>query len=137
MAKSGYSFLYEGAALKCKGCLYIKVCHEGLVAGRTYKTINVREKTVDCKLLCDKAILVEVNLSEVDAVVNPKNAIEGAQIIFESQPCGEIECERFKDCVPDGLPIGESCKVIRIHANFLCPIRKVELVKVSLLPRRA
>jgi len=133
-AKKGYTFFYEGVAKDCKECSYFNVCQGNLEAKNLYRVTEVRDKLFDCLVFGKKARLVEVQLAEVDAAVDPKYAIEGALVNFKPRSCGDLLCEMFDVCVPDGLEPGRRYKLTKIHGSFTCQKDGKKLIRVSLLP---
>jgi len=133
-AKNGYTFFYEGIAKDCEECTYLKVCHGNLKAKNLYKVTGVRDKLFDCSVFGRKARLVEVQLAEIEAAVDPKYTIESALVNFEPQTCGDLLCKMFDVCVPDDIEIGQKYKVVKVHSSFACQKNGKKLISVSLLP---
>ena len=131
-AKEGFMFVYEGMPKKCENCAYQKVCHN-LEAKTVYVVKGLREKKVKCKLLdSEELLLVEVEKAEIKASLEPKYVFEGAIIEFKPQPCKNIGCERFDECVPHILAPKRKYKIVRIGEKFVCPMTGKSLVQVFL-----
>ena len=133
-AREDSIFYYEDKSSKCTYCDYRKVCHN-IQPKRAYLIVQVKDKIVNCKAFSKKMQLVEIRLAEIRIAIDPKMKIEGATIEFNPQICGEIQCEKFDECVPSIINPKEKCKIVDIIKKFSCPKTGKSLVEVSVLPQ--
>ena len=134
-AREDLVFYYEGKSSKCTYCDYRKVCHN-IQPKRAYRIVQVKDKTVNCKAFSKKMRLVDIRLAEIRIAIDPKMRIEGATIKFNPQICGEIQCERFDECVPSTINPMEKCKIVGSVKKFSCPKTGKSLVVVFVLPQQ-
>ena len=102
-----------------------------LLPGRIYRVVRVRPRRIECPVHEGGAVVVEVVLDEVEALVDSRKAVEGAVIAFSPLYCGNEECLYRDLCQPLGLFEGDRCKVVRVGEKVECP-RGYPLVKVVL-----
>ncbi|WP_457612132.1 UPF0179 family protein, partial [Methanocaldococcus sp.] len=86
LAKVDEKFIYLGELEECKDCKFKKLCHS-LERGRVYKIKSVRSAVHDCKVHYNGVKLVEVELSEIEACVDSKKALEGLSFSFSPIKC--------------------------------------------------
>lgn len=132
-AKKGFMFIYDGLPKNCENCVYQKVCHN-LKTKNVYVVVSLRGKEVTCKLLGEKLKLVEVKPAEVKVALEPKYVFEGAVIEFNPQPCRNIGCRWFDECVPHFLASNKKYKIVRVGEKFTCPQTGKRLFQVFLFP---
>lgn len=133
IAKEGLSFLFYGMGEECKRCRLRIACIDALEKGRMYTIKEVKDTEHKCFLHnFGKVKVVDVEKAEIDCLMDSKKVFEGSTIHFESQDCPET-CIFYKNCNPDGLVNGDSCKIVKDggkHSNE-CPQGK-NLTKVKL-----
>jgi len=131
-AKVGELFIHRGPGLKCGGCKYFDVCAKNLEIGRIYKIVNLRDKILTCEMHNIEMRVVEVVEAEVEAAINPKQAIEGIIFTFHPQICNRQDCENISICLPEALRDGDRCRVVNIYGALKCP-RDLQLARVLLM----
>ena len=94
VTKLGYNFEFLGINKICESCDILKVCLGRLEENELYTVIKVTNKTIDCKLLEEKAIVVQVKLSARKLAVSTGSAVVGTSIKIQKI---------------DGLPCGDNC----------------------------
>ncbi|MFQ6135037.1 MAG: UPF0179 family protein, partial [Nitrososphaerales archaeon] len=63
VAKPGYSFKFLGAAETCRSCSSMKVCLGRLEEGELYSVIEVGKNRLECPLIGEEAVVVQVKPS--------------------------------------------------------------------------
>jgi len=82
-------------------------------------------------------MLVEVEPAEIQFLLPPELAVEGAIITFMRPDCTKTLCERSHLCFPDGIRDGDKCEVLKVvNPNVECALgSKVTLVSVRVRGR--
>ena len=106
-AKIGFTFLQEEIPDICNDCRLFKVCMKNLEPERSYRVINVRDKTFTCGVHEEGARVVEVVEAEVKTCIDKKFVFEGGIITFKPQVCENWSCQSYRKCVPNGLKKGD------------------------------
>lgn len=113
IAKKGLSFLFYGMGEECKRCRLRIACIDALEKGRMYTIKDVKDTEHKCFLHnYGKVKVVDVEKAEIDCFIDSKKVFEGSTIQFESQNCPET-CVFYKNCNPEGLFSGDSCKIVK------------------------
>ncbi len=110
-AKIGFKFIHCGAVDLCKSCTLQKVCIENLEPGRVYEVVNVRDVVHPCKIHEDGVKTVEVVFSPILAVLDSKQAVKGALILYKPIECHFSDCPNINLCNPEFLRPGDRCIV--------------------------
>lgn len=128
----GYEFVSYSAE-ECRDCNLYNVCIQNLREGRKYRITGVRNFSHSCKIF-GKVVVVEVEEAEIEASLDPKQAISGAVINFEPVECERILCDHYTKCIPEGLSSGERVVVTEVREKIRCP-RGINLISVLLKPK--
>jgi len=134
-AKIGFSFLNEDVLKECENCSLFKVCIAKLEIGRVYVVSDIRDKIFHCKVHEEGVQVVEVIEPNIKTTMENRLAFKCGTITFQLQPCKEISCSKYNNCVPQGLKIGDKCKVVEVKEQVSCPLNR-RLVSVILQRER-
>ncbi|ADG13716.1 Protein of unknown function UPF0179 [Methanocaldococcus infernus ME] len=130
LAKEGEKFIYLGELEECKDCKFKNLCHN-LEVGRIYKIKSVRSTNHRCKIHLGGVKAVEVEISEIEAIIESKKALEGLSFTYSPILCDNSDCENYKFCVPQGLVEGDKVRVEKVLERVECKnnlsLRKVIL----------
>ncbi len=119
LAKEGLVFYSYKNHNKCVGCKYYRVCMGNVEQGRRYRIIKVMDHTLQCKLHEEgEANVVEIEETDYNALISSKQAIEGANIIYDPRLCKFYGCPNRELCFVEGLSPGDKCKVVEIDNDF-------------------
>lgn len=120
VAKPGYTFQYLGENEICKSCPTFKVCLGRLEENELYSVIKVKKKKIDCKLIEEKAIVVQIKSSIRKLAVNTGSAVIGTSIKIQNVnglPC----CDNCL-CQPDYVKVGKRYTVKKVvKKTYDCP----------------
>jgi len=130
-ARIGYKFYFSGSVAECSGCQYSDVCMKNLEPGRVYVVRQVKDKELPCRIHEGSGRVVEVEESDVEAVLENRLAIQDAVITFAPMICLNMICRSYEKCVPIGLLAEDRCKIVEVKEPIGCP-QKLELVLVLL-----
>lgn len=120
VAKPGYTFQFLGVNKICEACSTFKVCLGRLEENELYSIIKVNEKKIYCKLLEEKAIVVQVKLSSRKLAVNTGSAVVGTSI--KIQKVDGLPCCDNCLCLPDYVKIGKQYVVKKVvKKTYDCP----------------
>ncbi len=108
-AKKGAKFVHIGHAKLCEDCELFKVCIGNLEPNRIYQIIDIRNIEHPCKIHEDGVRVVEVEYSNIKAVLEAKQAIPGATITYSPIGCDFYHCPHIDICKPSGLFEGDKC----------------------------
>jgi uncharacterized protein (UPF0179 family) len=109
-------------APECEPCELRTICH-GLVRGRTYRVISVRDKDHPCAVhLDDKAVVVEIVEESVEASVPARKALEGAIVTLEGSECPVKWCSNHHLCTRTYLQQGEKVLIVTVADELECPL---------------
>jgi len=139
LAKPGQEFIHYGVSnsRECMGCKLRKVC-DNLEVGRRYVVKSSMNKPHEkCRIHDEGVMLVEVEPAEIQFLLPPELAVEGAIITFMRPDCTKTLCERSHLCFPDGIRDGDKCEVLKVvNPNVECALgSKVTLVSVRVRGR--
>jgi uncharacterized protein (UPF0179 family) len=95
-----------------------------LEAGRTYRVVEVREKTFPCSVHADGVQVVRVVEPELDVAIESRLAFPGGIITFSPPDCGHRACPVYPRCVPAGIANGNRCRVLTIGGEVECPVNR-------------
>ena len=123
-AKKGFAFLNEGAPKECENCELLKVCIEKLEVGRVYVVTEVRDKIFPCDVHEEGVRVVVVAESNIGASLERRLAFPSGIITFNPQECKEVSCPHFVRCVPQGLKVGDKCRVVEVKEQVACPLNR-------------
>lgn len=131
-AGEGYEFVYYGEAEECGDCKLYGVCIGNLEGGRRYRIVETRPLVHSCKIY-GGAKVVAVEVARTEAAVPKRKAIGGASLNFYPQECGDVLCENYSKCRPEGVFAGEKVNVEEVKEKVECPLGR-ELALVVLKP---
>ncbi|MGV8144719.1 MAG: UPF0179 family protein [Methanothermobacter sp.] len=113
LAEKGLKFMHYGAASACEKCRFKNTCIDSLEEGRIYIVKDVKDTQHPCPIHEGGMVkVVDVEKSNIKAMVDSKVAFEGSNIIFKPTPCDE-ECEKKDLCSPPGIYTDDRCKIIK------------------------
>jgi len=82
-----------------------------------------------------KVRVVEVEMAEIPASLDPRGAIEGSKTTFRPKKCSHLFCENWRYCEPEGLTEGDWCEITALLGPLQCErdlrLEKTMLKKVS------
>lgn len=120
-AKEGGTFVFMGEQIECTDCRYRNICLN-LEKGAAYRILGIRPPVHECGLTGGNARVVQVERITRGAVVDKKYAIDGSLITFFPSECGQIGCEYYRFCNPDGIAKEEKVKIANVCKKAPCPI---------------
>jgi len=113
LAEKGLEFMHCGGASACEKCRFKNTCIDTLEEGRVYIIKDVKDTQHPCLLHeGGKVKVVEVEKSDIKALIDSKVAFEGSNIIFNPVPC-DNECKQKDLCSPEGLYENDRCKIVK------------------------
>lgn len=113
LAEEGLEFMHYGGSSACEKCRFKNTCIDTLEEGRVYIIKDVKHTQHPCPIHeGGKVKVVEVEKSEIKALIDSKVAFEGSNIIFNPTPC-DNECKQKDLCTPEGLYADDRCKIIK------------------------
>jgi hypothetical protein len=129
-ALEGYEFVLYSSSEECDSCSLKKVCLGNLESGRKYRVATVRDKEHKCPIF-GKVIVVEVEECSIHGVLEESRVYSGSVVTYESLRCGEVFCENYLYCIPEGLIEGDECRIEDDLGKLRCPRGlKLRLVKL-------
>lgn len=133
-AREGYEFILLNYPEECSGCSLMGVCLGNLERGRRYRIVSVRDKEHDCAIF-GKVRVVETEECSVRACMEENKVYPGSTVTYEPRRCGEIFCDNYKYCIPEGLRKGDSCRIEDDLGKLQCQkgfkLRLVELKRTA------
>ncbi len=121
VAKPGYSFTFQGVAEICRSCSTVKVCLSRFEEGEMYTVVEVGKNRLECKLLEEDAIVVQVKPSLRVLALSSKSAVVGTTL--RVQPDSGRSCGDSCLCFPSYVKAGRKYVVRRIvQKTFDCPL---------------
>jgi uncharacterized protein (UPF0179 family) len=121
VAKLGYSFKFLGASEPCQSCSMLKVCLGRLEEDELYSIIKVGKNRLECSLIGEDAVVVQVKSSSRVLAVSNRSAVVGTTLRVQARegvPCGD-QCL----CLPDSVKLKRKYVVRRIVKKaFDCPL---------------
>ncbi|MFX1485953.1 MAG: UPF0179 family protein [Promethearchaeota archaeon] len=135
-AKPGTEFMFSDSFEECKSCDLRRICVGNLEPGRIYEIIRVKKKKHSCSLYEGGIVVVEVEEARIKAIIDAKNAFEGATITLRLPTCKQLSCNYYGQCIPDGLYDNDRIKIIKIYSKKIdCPqgrrLKSVQLKRSS------
>lgn len=123
-AKKGFSFLNDKPPKECESCALFKICIAKLEVGRIYAVTEVREKVFPCKVHEEGVRVVEVIEPSIEANIESRLAFPWGTITFQPQTCKEALCPKYAKCLPQGLKIGDKCRIAEVREQVACPLNR-------------
>lgn len=123
-AKKGFLFLNEGPLKECESCDLFKICIAKLEGRRVYMVTEVRDKIFPCKIHEEGVQVVEAIEPNIEANIEKRLAFPLGIITFRSQECKEALCPCYAKCVPQGLKIGDKCRIVEVREKVACPLNR-------------
>ncbi|MGC9019790.1 MAG: UPF0179 family protein [Candidatus Methanodesulfokora sp.] len=114
LAHQDESFIFISSASECNKCKHRPACVEGLMPGRVYRIIEVREKTFECSVH-GEVKPVKITMSDLRAALPEKIAIEGALVNFPSIKCNDMRKRMYDLCNPPGIKPGDRVLIKKIE----------------------
>ena len=113
LAQKGLEFTHYGAASACQKCRFKNTCIDTLEEGRVYFIKDVKDTEHPCPIHeGGKVKVVEVEKSDIKALIDSKIAFEGSNIIFNPVSCDK-NCKEQNLCSPEGLYENDRCKIVK------------------------
>ncbi len=131
VAKPGYSFKFLGASEPCQSCSIMKVCLGRLEEDELYSITKVGKNRIECSLIGEDAVVVQVKPSTRILAVSNRSAVAGTTLRVHARdgvPCGD-QCL----CLPDSVRLDRKYVVRRVVKKaFDCPFgSSLSLVEVE------
>lgn len=123
-AKKGFAFLNEESLKECENCEFFKICISKLEVGRVYFVTEVRDKVFPCRVHEEGVRIVKVSEPSIEASIQKRSAFQCGIITYMIQDCEESLCPYYKKCVPQGLKIGDKCKIVSVKEQIACPLNR-------------
>ncbi len=121
VAKPGFTFQFLGEDKTCRSCSSLKACLGRLEIGEFYSVTDVRKNRLECKLLDERAIVVQVKPQLRDLAVSNSSAVVGTKIIVRE--ADGIPCRDNCLCLPNNVKTGKYYVVKRlIKKTCDCPV---------------
>jgi hypothetical protein len=112
-ANIGVEFIYYGGAEDCNNCRLKNTCLN-LREKSKYKIVGLREGSVqDCPIHDEGVIAVEVVELPALGLIEPKKAVSGTKLKYESKKCDVFQCPMFNLCHPVEIE-GEKVVVLKV-----------------------
>jgi len=133
LAEVGLSFIFDGSAEVCESCRFKASCGDSLEKGRKYTITKVKNITQKCDIHDGGTVkAVEVELSDIEALIDSKKAFEGSNISYDPPDC-DIDRVNSHLCFPEGLIKGDKCIIVKnLGKNNSDCARGFNLTKVVL-----
>jgi uncharacterized protein len=113
LAEKGLEFMHCGESSVCEKCRFKNTCIDTLEEGRVYIIKDVKDTHHPCPIHDGgKVKVVEVEKSDILALIDSKVAFEGSNIIFNPTSC-DNKCKQKELCSPEGLYKNDRCKIIK------------------------
>lgn len=130
-AREGYEFILLASPEECGSCSLVNVCLGNLQEGRKYRVVSVREKEHECAVF-GKVRVVEVEECSILGAMDENKVYPGSTAAYAPQECGEIFCDNYKYCIPEGLREGDECRIEEDLGKLQCRKGlKLRLVKLK------
>lgn len=132
-AKVGTEFMFSDSFEECKSCDLRQICVGNLEPGRIYKITKVKKKKHPCSLYEGGIVVVEVEEAKIKAIIDAKNAFEGATVTLKLPGCEQLSCNYYRQCSPNGLYDNDRIKIIKTYKKKIeCPHgRRLKLVQLK------
>ncbi len=99
----------------------MKVCLGRLEIGELYSITKVSKNKMECLLIDEDSIVVEVNVSPRLLAVSARSAVVGTTI--RVRPLERVRCSTLCLCLPNHVKAGRKYVVLRIiRKTFDCPL---------------
>jgi hypothetical protein len=131
LSREGLEFIFEKGTPECEKCKLKNTCLD-LEEGRRYIITGIRsDKLQECFIHEGGAMVVEVEKAPTIALIDSRNAVEGATIKYKAPSCDTEDPEIYDLCHPAGLKEGDKCTITEVlgHAG---PEGEENLKKVKL-----
>ncbi len=112
LASKGFRFVFIGSSSLCKECRYRNTCVEGMEVDRVYEVVEISErKRFQCPVH-EEVLLASIRRASLEVAV-PTSLIEGTTITYRPLDCGDVGCQNYPFCVPEGVKPGDRLSVVR------------------------
>ncbi len=129
LAEEGREFISGGEADPCRECEYEDVCIGNVEKGRRYRITKVRDVNHQCPVHKGGVKVVEVMEPSIKALVEPKKAMVGSKITFNTL---DSECTNYEEYLnPEGLRDGDKCKVLNHGKKVSCNGKRLIIVELK------
>lgn len=113
LAEKDLEFLHCGGTSACEKCRFKNTCIDTLEEGRVYTIKDVKDTQHPCPIHeGGKVKVVDVEKSDIKALIDSKIAFEGSNIIFKPTQC-DNKCKQKDLCNPAGLYNDDRAKIIK------------------------
>ena len=131
VANVGYSFKFLGVGNTCRSCPELKACLGRLEEDEMYSIINVKNNWLNCPLLGEESVVVQVKPSPRVLAVKNKSAVIGMILRIKSREC--VPCEVTCLLLPDHVKVDKKYIVQKVlKKTFECPFEpSLSLVEVE------
>ncbi|MDK2893077.1 UPF0179 family protein [Methanohalophilus sp.] len=131
LAREGLEFIFEKGAPECEKCKFKSTCLD-LERGRKYRITGIRsDKVQECFVHEEGAYVVEVEMAPIVAIIESRNAVEGATIRYKAPNCETEDPAIYELCHPAGLKEGDKCIISKLFGPVEIDdeenLKKVEL----------
>lgn len=117
LAEEGLEFMHYGPAAACEKCRFKNTCIDTLEEGRIYVITDVKDTQHPCPVHeGGKVRVVDVERTDIKALIDSKKAFEGSNIVFNPPEC-DVDCEMRHLCFPKGLYQDDRCKISKNIGN--------------------
>ena len=121
LAKPGFTFQFLGEAETCRSCSSRKACLGRLEIEEFYSVTDVRKNKIECKLLEERAVVVQVKPQPRNLAVSSISAVVGTTISV--QGVDGIPCRDNCLCLPNNVKIDKHYIVKRVIKKTCdCPV---------------
>ena len=121
LAKPGFSFQFLGEDEICRPCSSVKACLGRLEQGEFYSVTEVMNNKLECKLLEERAVVVQVKPQLRDLAVSNSSVVVGTKISVRE--ADGIPCRENCLCLPNNIKTGKYYVVKRlIKKTCDCPV---------------
>lgn len=121
LAKPGFTFQFLGEAETCRYCPSLKPCLGRLEKEEFYSVTEVRKNKLECKLLEERVVVVQVKPQPRNLAVSSSSAVVGTKIRVRG--ADGIPCRDNCLCLPSSVRIGKYYVVKRvIKKTYGCPV---------------
>ena len=121
VAKPGFTFQFLGEAETCRSCSSLKACLGRLEIEEYYSVTDVRKNKIECKLLEERAVVVQVKPQPRNLAVNSSSAVAGTTILVGG--ADGVPCRDNCLCLPSNVRVGKYYVVKRlIKKTCDCPV---------------
>lgn len=121
LAKPEYTFQFLGESETCKTCSSLKACLGRLEIEEFYSVTKVRKNKLECKLLEERAVVVQVKPQPRRLAVRSSSAVVGTKIsVHETDG---VPCMNNCLCLPNNVKTGKYYVVKKlIKKTCECPV---------------